>query len=310
MRSPCQRRHRDLATDVCASPRPGPLAGRIIWGVGEADGHEFIDVGGGARLESFGGRLIDRPSPGALGMRGRPEAWADADLRFDRDSGWSGPSSPSEPWLANFAGLTLEMRTTEAGQVGLFPEHAALLGWLQDRVGAASDTPTILNLFAYTGLATLALAAEGAAVTHVDASRPTIAWARRNAELSGLADRPIRWILDDARAFVTRENRRGRRYAGVILDPPSYGHGPGSGAWQIATDLPDLLAACAAILDRDGFVVLTAHTPAFDRGHLADLVGKALRRPATAIEGGDLTLETVDGRQLELGAFARSPGGA
>jgi len=243
-------------------------------------------------------------------MRGRPEAWADADLRFDREVGWSGPSSPSEPWLATFAGLTLEMRTTEAGQVGLFPEHAALLGWLQDRVGAAGNTPTILNLFAYTGLATLVLAANGAAVTHVDASRPTIAWARRNAELSGLADRPIRWILDDARAFVTREARRGRRYAGIILDPPSYGHGPGSGAWQIETDLPELLVACAAILDNGGFMLLTAHTPAFDARHLADLLGHALHRPAAAIEGGDLTLETVDGRQLELGAFARSPGGA
>jgi len=278
--------------------------------VGEDAGHELVDVGGGARLEWFGGRLIDRPSPGALGMRERPDAWADADLRFDREKGWSGPLSPSEPWPANVADLILELRATEAGQVGLFPEHAALLGWLRDRVAGVTVAPAILNLFAYTGLATLVLAANGAAVTHVDASRPTIAWARRNAELSGLADRPIRWILDDARAFVSREIRRERRYAGIILDPPSYGHGPGSGAWQIETDLPELLAACAAILDRDGFMVLTAHTPAFDSGHLADLVGDALRRPASAIQAGDLTLETADGRQLELGAFARSSAGA
>ncbi len=278
--------------------------------MGEDAGHELVDVGGGARLEWFGGRLIDRPSPGALGMRGRPETWADAGLRFDREKGWSGPLSPSEPWPANVADLILELRATEAGQVGLFPEHAALLGWLRDRVAGVTVAPAILNLFAYTGLATLVLAANGAAVTHVDASRPTIAWARRNAELSGLADRPIRWILDDARAFVSREIRRERRYAGIILDPPSYGHGPGSGAWQIETDLPELLAACAAILDRDGFMVLTAHTPAFDSGHLADLVGDALRRPASAIQAGDLTLETADGRQLELGAFARSSAGA
>ena len=171
--------------------------------------------------------------------------------------------------------------------------------------------PAVLHLFAYTGLATLAMAAAGAAVVHVDASRPTVAWARRNAELSGLADRPVRWIVDDAVAFTEREVRRGRRYAGVVLDPPSYGHGPGSGAWRIDDDLPGLLAVGARLLDPDGFVLLTAHTAGLrGQDRLASAIGAALGRPAAEVEAGPLHLATADGRRLELGAFARSPGGA
>ena len=134
-------------------------------------------------------------------------------------------------------------------------------------MGAA---PAVLHLFAYTGLATLAMAAAGGAVTHVDAARPTVAWARRNAELSGLAERPIRWIVDDAVAFTDREVRRGRRYAGLVLDPPSYGHGPGSGPWRIADDLAPLLATRGdGSWSPNAFVLLTAHTPEFDEDRLA-----------------------------------------
>jgi 23S rRNA (cytosine1962-C5)-methyltransferase len=272
--------------------------------------HELVDLGGGARLERFGGHLIDRPSPGVLEARRRPGSWADADLRFDRDQGWSGPSHPAEPWSVRFADLTLELRATDAGQVGLFPEHAALLGWLRDQAAAAGTHPAILNLFAYTGLVTLALAARGASVTHVDASRPTVAWARRNAELSGLVDRPVRWIRDDARVFAAREQRRGRRYDAIILDPPSYGHGPDSDAWRIETDLPRLLDACAALLTAHGFVLLSAHTPSFDGTRLADMVAAGFKRPRSEVQTGELAIATADGRRLELGAFARSPAGA
>ena len=158
-----------------------------------------------------------------------------------------------------------------------------MLPWLRDRVGErlADAPPPVLHLFAYTGLATLALAAAGAAVTHVDASRPTVTWARRNAERSGLADRPIRWIVDDALAFTNREVRRGRRYAGVVLDPPSYGHGPaGGGDWRIEDDLPRLLAAAAALLEPDGFVLLTAHTPEFGPDRLAAVRPDGVRASA------------------------------
>jgi 23S rRNA (cytosine1962-C5)-methyltransferase len=279
-----------------------------------AAGYALLDVGGGARLERFGVRITDRPHPAALGARADPAAWATADLRYDRDRGWTGAASARDPWPLTVDGVTLELRPTEAGQVGIFPEHVAMLPWLRDRVAARSagavQAPAVLHLFAYTGLATLAMLASGAAVTHVDASRPTVAWARHNAERSGLAERPVRWIVDDAVAFAEREIRRGRRYAGVILDPPSYGHGPGSGAWRIEADLAGLLAATARLLEPDGFTLLTAHSVGFEADRLAGALSRALGLVDADIEAGELELETTDGRRLRLGGFARTPGRA
>lgn len=279
-------------------------------------GYVLLDVGGGARLERFGPRVTDRPHPGALGPRREPEAWRAADLRFDRERGWTGDDAALAPWSLDVDDLTLELKATDAGQVGLFPEHTAMLPWLRERVvatvGGARDarTPSVLHLFAYTGLATLAVAAAGSNVTHVDASRPTVAWARRNAERSGLDDRPIRWIVDDAVGYAEREVRRGHRYAGIVLDPPSYGHGPGTRAWRLGEDLPGLLETADRLLEQDGFLLLTAHTPGFDGDRLAMLVGRALGRSPAQLDSGELELTTPDGRRLELGAFARSTGGA
>jgi 23S rRNA (cytosine1962-C5)-methyltransferase len=282
-----------------------------------ASGHALLDVGGGARLERFGARVSDRPHPAALGERRDPAAWRATDLRFDRDRGWTGGAGVdvAEPWTIEIDGLAMELRATDAGQVGLFPEHAAMLPWLREQVAgraaAGGDPPAaVLHLFAYTGLVTLALAEAGASVVHVDASRPTVAWARRNAASSGLADRPVRWIVDDAVAFTEREVRRGRRYAGIVLDPPSYGHGPGSGAWRIEDDLAPLLAAAGGLLEPDGFILLTAHTAGFEEHRLAAEIETALRRRPSAIETGPLELSTEDGRTLGLGAFARSSGRA
>lgn len=266
--------------------------------------YELLDVGGGARLERFGKHVVDRPAPGALGERRMPGAWREADLRFDRDRGWSGPAAGAGPWLVTLEGLNVELRPTDAGQVGLFPEHMAMLPWLLGRRSRRA-----LHLFASTGVVTLALARGGAAVTHVDASRPAVAWARRNAELSDLADRPVRWIVDDAPAFVRREARRGRRYDGLVLDPPTYGHGPGGAPWSMDA-LPGLLATCRGVLEPGASVLLTAHTPGYDGDHLADLLADGLGIRSMAIETGDLSVATRDGRRLALGAFARSPRGA
>jgi 23S rRNA (cytosine1962-C5)-methyltransferase len=288
--------------------------------------YELIDVGGGARLERFGDRVVDRPHPAALGARLEPARWLEADLRFDRDRGWTGRAALDGPWDVGLGGLTIELRPTDAGQVGLFPEHLAMVPWLQDRVAerlaqpAATpplSPPAVLNLFAYTGLATMVMAAAGATVTHVDSARPTVAWARRNAERSGLAERPIRWIVDDAIAFTEREARRGRHFAGVVLDPPSYGHGPGGRSWRLEDDLGALLTATSRVLEADGFLLLTAHTPGFDGDRLAEALGQAEAAigrvpwtPGRSIERGHLRLTTTDGRDLDLGAFARRPGGA
>jgi 23S rRNA (cytosine1962-C5)-methyltransferase len=162
----------------------------------------------------------------------------------------------------------------------------------------------VLHLFGHTGATTLALARAGARLTHVDASRPAVTWARHNAVLSGDTGRPIRWIVDDVEAYVGRELRRGRRYAGVVLDPPTYGHGPDGRPWRLQERLPDLLASCAALAtDPPGFVVLSTHTPDWD----ADRLSQALRSawPSGKPQAGELSLTATSGATLRLGAFAR-----
>ena len=281
------------------------------------DGYELIDAGGGARLERFGEHVTDRPHGGAHGERRDPERWAEADLRFDRDGGWSGPAATAarDSWPATIGGIALELRPTEAGQVGCFPEHAAMLPWLRERVElrratapAAAPSVRVMHLFAHMGLVTLAMAAAGAAVAHVDAARPAVIWARRNAAANGLTDAPIRWLVDDARAFAARERRRGNRYDGIVLDPPTYGHGASGRAWRLETDLEALLDDCRALMSPDGFLLLTAHTEHLGQGQLATVLSRALRRPAGDVETGDLRLDAASGASLELGVFARWDG--
>jgi 23S rRNA (cytosine1962-C5)-methyltransferase len=268
-----------------------------------SDGYELIDAGDGRRLERFGSRVVDRPAPSvAIEPPGTGrDAWAAAELRFDRAEGWTGPNQ--EPWTIVVEDLTLELRLTGAGQLGIFPEHVLAWPWLRDRL-VARPGPEVLHLFAYTGATTLALAAAGARVTHVDASRPAVAWARRNAELSGLADRPVRWIVDDAIAFARREARRGRRYQGFVLDPPTYGHGPAGTRWELEDALPDLLVACAAVADPDAFVLLTAHATTIEPHDLAAALEIAFGIPAE-LETGEVELEATSGVVMPLGVAAR-----
>lgn len=272
------------------------------------DDVRLVDAGGLRRLERLGERLVDRPAPAATEWRRAVEAWSAAELRFDVGTGWSGSAAATAPWLAHVAGLRMELRTAAAGGVGLYPEHAANMPWLERQVRAAGTArgtqPMVLNLFAHTGLASLVAARAGASVAHVDAARSTVAWARRNAERNGLADRPIRWLVDDAMAFVTREARRGRRYDGIVLDPPTFGRA-GRREWRLADALPDLVAACASIAAEDAFVLLTAHTTGLNGAALENVVAEAFaprgRRPATI----ELALDAESGARLALGWAVR-----
>lgn len=302
--------------------------------------HELIDAGDGRRLDRFGTRLVDRPAPGAGSPRRDPGEWGRADVRFTPGGWFAGPGLHSpridgpDPWPITMGPLVLELQLGSSGGVGLFPEHALGLPWFaaqaasiaarlattidagdgglaENTGGPAENTEAgellrILNLFAHTGLLTLALAADGAAITHLDASRPAVAQARRNADRSGLADRPIRWIVDDAITFTQREARRGRTYHGIVVDPPSYGHA-GTRTWQLEDRLAELLEAVARVLDpANGFVLLTAHSTGVGPESLQGALADALNRPARQVECGKLALNARSGATLESGGFART----
>jgi 23S rRNA (cytosine1962-C5)-methyltransferase len=276
-----------------------------------APDHELIDAGDGRRLERFGDVVVDRPAADATGPVRDPDAWSAADLEFVRGFGWRTATGESPgPWEVGDGDLRFELRPTPTGQVGLFPEQASNRAWARDVVEGMAAPPAVLNLFAYSGAMTLSLAAAGASVTHVDGSRPAVGWARRNAQLSSLSDRPIRWIVDDAEGFVARECRREQHYDAVVLDPPSYGHGAGGRSWRLEERLPDLLAACTSLTGpRPAFVVLTAHTPGFGPERLAEDLAAAFRRRAADIDAGELGLRARSGAHLRLGAYARIIGG-
>jgi 23S rRNA (cytosine1962-C5)-methyltransferase len=274
-------------------------------GRAERTDYELLDAGDGRRLERFADRVIDRPAATAVEPRFAAASWGGADLRFEPDFGWTGSKAP---WAIEVGGLAIELRPTASGGLGFYPEHAANLDWLtsQVRSRAIDRPPSVLNLFAHTGLATLAAARAGAHVAHVDAARNAMAWARHNAELSALADRPIRWLVDDANAFVARETRRGRRYDGIVLDPPSFGRA-GTRRWRLAEELPALLASCRAVATDDAFVLLTAHTAGLRGDELAQELDVAFgaRRRHPSIEVLPLVLDARSGARLELGWAVR-----
>ena len=254
-----------------------------------SDTWELLDVGAGRRLDRFGEVVVDRPAPAAAEQPVlSADAWDAAAGRFDRRAGWEWTTPLPDDWTAELGGLRFRLRPADGGQVGLFPEHASHWSWL----AAEASSGPVLSLFAYTGATTLALARVGCPVTHVDASRTAVAWARENAALNALSDAPIRWIVDDAVAFAGREARRGRRYAGVVLDPPSYGHGTGGRAWRIERDLPGLLAIVRGLLEPGGWLLITAHTPG---PALVDAL--ALPRP--------MTLRATSGATLQAGHYVR-----
>jgi 23S rRNA (cytosine1962-C5)-methyltransferase len=275
-----------------------------------SDEYQLLDFGEGRKLERFGGVMLDRLCPAAESVSSADrELWKRFAARYERTNGdqgiWRavGGILPL-PWAIANNSFRLELKLTDFGHLGVFPEQAANWDWIAERVRQASGPTKVLNLFAYTGGSTLAAAAAGAEVVHVDAARNTVAWARRNAELSGLADAPIRWIAEDAMLFVRRELKRGNRYQAVILDPPSYGHGPKGEVWRLAEDLPELLSLCAKLTEADRrFVLLSCHSPGFGPRELGRVMAQAFGE--ANIESGEMVLNSAAGRTLPCGSMAR-----
>jgi 23S rRNA (cytosine1962-C5)-methyltransferase len=281
-------------------------------------------AGLGRRLERLGGILVDRPLPQTQERRRLPSLWRES-LAVYRIVGAGSSASPAgsrgtwnlvgavpNPWQVSVplgaTTLRLEVHPAPSGQVGIFLEQVEQWRWLAATVPPAG---TMLSLFGHSGAATLAAAAAGAAVVHVDASRQAVALARRNAAASGLAHLPVSWVCEDAATFVARAARRGRKFSGVVLDPPSWGHGPKGQSFAIDRDLPGLLADIARLLDATspGPILVTCHSPGWHPGRLRDTLSEALASASPPIRGrlesGPLTCTDDSGRTLDLGVFAR-----
>jgi 23S rRNA (cytosine1962-C5)-methyltransferase len=290
--------------------------------------YELLDFGDGRKLERFSSFIYDRPAPAAAGYKKQhPKLWQQITTRYvgDRVAGgrWSSEWPECAAWpdgefdpgkffcdVRVGRGFKLLARPREAGQVGVFPEQFQNWNWIAKQVERIGLDAEVLNLFAYSGASTLAAAAAGAHVTHLDAAKQSVDLASRNANFSKLNEAPIRWIIDDAMKFCQREVRRKRHYDAVILDPPTYGHGPKREEWNIRRDLLPLLTLCGELTERrPKFVLLTCHSPGVGPAELSAYLSEGIfgacgQPPRT----GELFLETAEGRRLPSGVFARWPG--
>ena len=236
-----------------------------MWIADNWQDYELLDCGGGQRLERWGRQVLVRPDPQAIWETPREHpGWRRADGKYLRSSTggghWEKKALP-ESWKICYGDLTFQVKPMNFKHTGLFPEQAVNWEFAMDKIRSAGRPVRVLNLFAYTGGATVACAKAGASVCHVDAARGMVAWARENARLSGLEDAPIRWIVDDCARFVEREIRRGKRYDAIIMDPPSYGRGPGGEVWKLEDDLYGFVKLCAGVLSDDPlFVLINSYT--------------------------------------------------
>lgn len=269
--------------------------------------YELIDSGEGAKLERFGSYIISRPDPRAIWKRLAPKSTWDAAhatfVRSAKDEGhWDIKTPPPEDWRVRYHDLVFTLKPSSFKHVGVFPEQAVNWEWMSKVIGG--KPLKVLNLFAYTGGATMAAAAAGAEVTHVDSSKPAIDWANENLRASGLTNKPVHWILEDVIKFVNREIRRGHTYDGLILDPPRFGRGTKGEVWKIEEDLPSLLTLCKSLLvPKSAFLLINAYTSDLSsvvlENMLADVIG-------ANVEFGELALkDTTSGRLLPNGIFAR-----
>ena len=271
----------------------------------------LIDSGHGRKLERYGAYRFIRPEPQAMWAPASTD-W-DAHAEFvpgsDEDGGgrWDYlKPTPREGWPLAWREVRFTAQTTPFRHLGFFPDMAPVWDWMRDRIDGM-DSPECMNLFGYTGVGSLALAAAGARVTHVDASKKSVMEGKANAQLSGMADKPIRWMIDDAMKFTAREVRRGRRYDGIILDPPKWGRGPNGEVWKLEEGLPGLIDDVAKLLDADSrFLFLTVYAVRMSALAIGELLRQALGDLSGNVECGDMAVrEEARGLLLPTAIFAR-----
>lgn len=275
--------------------------------------YALLDSGHGRKLERFGQYVIARPCAQAVWNPSLPPAaWAKADATFTRetDTKWSSTGHLPDSWTITVSGITFKISPTDFGHLGIFPEQKEFWQWIQETVKnatASGRSINVLNLFAYSGGSTLAAAKGGAKVCHLDASKGMVAWARENAALSHLENAPIRWIIDDVAKFLVREAKRGVRYDGIILDPPSFGRGSRGEIFKIEDDLQKILDDCLALLsDQPLFVLFSCHTPGFSPIVMHHLISQMMAKHPGTIDVGEMALrgdKTV--LPLPSGVYAR-----
>lgn len=271
--------------------------------------YSLLDSGNQQKLEKFGNFVIVRPCAQALWLpQLSAEVWENADAHFSRDGGnkWTSKRALPESWSVDLKGLLFKVSPTDFGHLGLFPEHHTIWEWAAGCIEKQKVKPSILNLFAYSGSATLAAAKAGATVCHLDASQKMVAWARENAQMNGLSGAPIRWIVDDVVKFLRREIKRGKKYEGIILDPPSFGRGNRGEVFKIERDLFEILNACRDLLsDKPLFIILSSHTPGMTPVVMQNLMEQTMKGKGGRIVSGEMELSSKGLFPLPCGSFSR-----
>ncbi len=276
--------------------------------------YEVIDCSKGEKLERWGDYILVRPDPQVIWDTPRKEkGWHKMNAHYHRSKKgggeWEFFDLPQQ-WSIHYRNLTFQLKPFSFKHTGLFPEQAANWDWFSELIKKAGRPVKVLNLFAYTGGATIAAAAAGASVTHVDASKGMVTWAKENAASSGLADAPIRWIVDDCVKFVEREIRRGNHYDAIIMDPPSYGRGPKGEIWKIEESIHPLVKLCAQLLvDRPLFFLINSYTTGLQPAVLSYLIGTELKRFPGKVTADEIGLPvSSNGLTLPCGASGRFEG--
>ena len=272
----------------------------------------MLDTGDGEKLERWKDVGLRRPGPQVIWPKAKPQLWEKADAWYTRSEtgggNWTFYRKLPERWTMTLGDLKFYVRPTGFKHTGLFPEQAANWAFMRERIArlaARGREVKVLNLFAYTGGATLACAAAGATVTHVDAAKGMVQWAKENRDLSGIAESRTRFIVEDAKAFVQRELRRGNRYDGILMDPPSYGRGPNGEVWKLENELYGLVELCAeALSEQPAFMLINGYTTGFAASVLGNVAQRCMRGRGTVM-AEELALPVTSGGVLPCGATAR-----
>ena len=274
--------------------------------------YAVLDCGGGEKIERWGNQILQRPDPQAIWPRDKDcKIWNKPNAIYHRSNAGGGKweiRKLPEQWAIHYGDLTFQLKPMSFKHTGLFPEQAVNWDWFSGLIHEAGHPVKVLNLFAYTGGATVSAAAAGAAVTHVDASKGMVGWAKENAAASGLADAPIRWLVDDCMKFVEREIRRGNKYDGIIMDPPSYGRGPKGEIWKIEDNIWDFVGLTAQLLSDDAlFFLINSYTTGLQPAVLSYMMNSTLTKKFGGhVEAEEIGLPvTESGLVLPCGASGR-----